>query len=253
MRQPIYALLFASALTVAACGSSPAPASAPKAPAGRKVDAATAGSLTGKVSFKGTPPVPETLRVNADPVCLQALGSSSKSEAALVAPDGGVQNAFVYVKDTLSDYAFDVPAAAVKLDQKGCRYEPRVFGVQVGQGVDIVNSDATLHNVHALPMINSEFNKGQPVQGSHMTQVFTAPEVMVRFKCDMHAWMAAYGGVMTHPFFAVTTADGAFSIKGLPPGTYELAVWHEKFGTTSQTVKIDASQAQTANFTLAAK
>ena len=253
MRQPVYALLFASALMVAACGSAPEPASAPKPPTGKKVDAATAGSVAGKVSFTGTPPAAETLRVSSDPVCLQALGTNTKSEAVLVAPDGGLQNAFVYVKDTLSGYTFDVPPAAVTLDQKGCRYEPRVFGVQVGQGVDIVNSDATLHNVHALPLINSEFNKGQPVKGSHMTQVFTAPEVMVHFKCDVHRWMTAYGGVMTHPFFAVTAADGTFSIKGLPPGTYELAVWHEKLGTTSTTVTIGASQAQTANFTLAGK
>jgi len=170
----------------------------------------------------------------------------------LVSADGGIANAFVYIKDTMAEYAFDVPAAAVSLDQKGCRYSPRIFGVRVGQAVDIVNSDATLHNVHALPMINGEFNKGQPVQGSHMTQVFTAPEVMVRFKCDVHGWLTAYGGVMTHPFFAVTSADGRFTIEGLPPGEYELAVWHEKFGTSSLSVKVITASTQDANFTLTA-
>ncbi len=241
-----------SLLCSAACGSAPEPAPAAATAPGKHVDPATAGSLSGRVTFSGTPPAPEVLHVSADPVCMQAFGNNPKSDAILIGADGAVQNAFVYIKDTFAGYTFDVPATAVTLDQKGCRYEPRVFGVRVGQAVDIVNSDATLHNVHAMPMINSEFNKGQPAQGSHMTQIFTAPEVMVRFKCDVHGWMAAYGGVMSHPFFAVTGSDGTFSLKGLPPGQYQLTVWHEKLGTQTQTVTIGASQSQTANFTLAA-
>lgn len=252
MRPTLLILLFSAVLGGAACAQAPLPAPAAAATSGKKVDPATAGSLEGKVSFKGTPPAPDMLRISADPVCMQALGSNSKSDSLLISSDGGIQNAFVYIKDSMTEYAFDTPAAPISLDQKGCHYTPRIFGVRVGQGVDIVNSDATLHNVHALPMVNTEFNKGQPVQGSHMTQVFTAPEVMVRFKCDVHSWMTAYGGVMAHPFFAVTDANGAFSIKGLPPGDYELAVWHEKLGTSSLPVKIGTSQTQTANFTLAA-
>lgn len=252
MRHSLQILLVSTALASVGCGSSSPSSSAPPpaAAAGKKVDAATAGSVSGRVVLEGPAPAPEMIRIANDPACIQALGNSVKSDALLVAADGAVQNAFVYIKDTLADYAFDVPAAALVLDQKGCRYEPRIFGVRVGQAVDILNSDPTLHNVHALPMVNAEFNKGQPAQGSRMTQVFTAPEVMVRFKCDVHSWMSAYGGIMSHPFFAVTAADGTFSLKGLPPGTYELAVWHEKLGTKTQTVTIGASQAQTANFSL---
>ncbi len=109
------------------------------------------------------------------------------------------------MKDGLdAAYAFDTPTEPVDLAQKGCVYSPRVFGIRVGQPLDVVNADATLHNVHALPMVNQEFNKSQPSQNSHMSHVFTAPEVMVRFKCDVHAWMASYVGVMAHPYFAVT-------------------------------------------------
>lgn len=252
MRQTLQILVLCSALAAAACGgdTTPPPATTTPAANAKRVDPATAASIVGRVSLQGTAPAPEMVRVANDPACIQALGPTVKSDAVLVAADGGVQNAFVYVKDTFSDYAFDVPAQAVTLDQRGCRYAPRIFGVRVGQAVDIINSDATLHNVHALPMINAEFNKGQPPQAPRMTQVFTAPEVMVRVKCDVHAWMTAYGGVMSHPFFAVTGADGSFSISGLPPGMYQLAVWHEKLGESTQTVTVTATQKQTANFTL---
>ena len=93
------------------------------------------------------------------------------------------------------------------LDQKGCQYRPHVFGVQVGQPVEILNSDGTLHNIHALPKTNQEFNVGQPIQGLRHTHTFSTKEVMVPFKCDVHKWMNAYVGVLDHPFHAVTQPD----------------------------------------------
>lgn len=239
----------------AACGGAAPASAAADSPAAsgrqaRRVDPATAGSISGKVTLAGPAPAIETMRVAVDQTCIQAMGTTAKSDAILIGADGAIQNAFVYITDTLSDYTFDVPTAPVVLDQQGCRYAPRIFGVRVGQALEMVNSDATLHNVHAMPMVNQEFNRGMPQQNSRMTQIFTAPEQMVRFKCDLHAWMNAYGGVMPHPFFAVTGADGAFSLKGVPPGQYELAVWHEKLGSSKQPIEIGNSQTVSQNFTL---
>jgi len=238
--------IFALAIgVVAGCGSSPAPATAPPG-GGKTVDAATAGTLTGRVVFKGTPPARETFKMGTDPVC----GASGQSEALLVSKDGAIQNAFVYIKDGVDpSYTFDVPTTPVTLDQKGCFYEPRVVGVRVGQPIQIVNSDPTLHNVHALPRVNQEFNYPQSKVGASMTRTFTSPEVMVRFKCDVHGWMASYVGVMSTPFFAVTNSDGSFEIKGLPPGTYTVEAWQEKLGTRSATITIGPSQSQTTSFT----
>lgn len=180
-----------------------------------------------------------------DAACVAGSGPNPVSDAVLVAPDGGLANVFVYVKDSFDGYTFDTPSTAVTMDQRGCVYVPRVFGVQVGQPIDIVNSDATIHNVHALPMRNQEFNESQNRVGMRTTKIFTVPEVMVRFKCDFHGWMAAYVGVMGHPYFAVTDASGAFSIPGLPPGTYTLEAWHETFGTRTQRVTIAPHSQQT--------
>jgi plastocyanin len=172
-----------------------------------------------------------------------------KTETVAVGQDRGLQNVFVYVKDGLGDLRFPVPATPAVLDQRGCRYTPRVIGVQVGQPVQILNSDRTFHNVHAVGQTNSEFNVAQPSVGMTMTHTFTTREVMVPFKCDVHLWMHAWVGVLDHPFFAVTTADGSFSLAGLPPGTYTVEAWHESLGTQTMQVTVAPKAVAMAPFT----
>jgi hypothetical protein len=243
---PLAVLSFA--VLLAACGDGPTeapPASAP-APVVNPVDPATAGSLSGRISFAGTPPAALPISMKSDPNCMP---NGTTTETVVVGGDGGLQNVFVYVKDGLGDLKFPVPTAAVVLNQQGCRYLPHVLGIQVGQPFEVLNSDMTLHNVHALARTNREFNAGQPLQGVRNTYTFTAREVMVPFKCDVHNWMNAWVGVLDHPFFAVTGADGSFEITGLPPGTYTIEAWHEKLGTQTQSVTIAASETAMAAFT----
>jgi plastocyanin len=248
---PLTLGLVLSAL-VAACSSEEPPPPAAAA-SGKPVDSATAGSLSGTVTFDGAVPPAEVLRMGTDQACVQGAGPNPQSDAMIVGAGGALQNVFVYVKDGLDpSYSFETPTAPAVLDQKGCRYTPRVLGVRVGQPIRVLNSDPTLHNVHALPMVNNEFNKSTPTLGSNTTQTFTAPEVMVRFKCDVHGWMAAWVGVVAHPFFDVSDETGAFELKGLPPGTYTVEAWHEKFGTRTSKVTIADKQAQTVSFTFSA-
>jgi hypothetical protein len=134
------------------------------------------------------------------------------------------------------------------IDQKGCQYLPHVQGVMVGQKVKIVNSDPTLHNIHAHAKANPEFNQGQPFQGMEMEKVFDKVEVMIPFRCDVHPWMASYMGVLDHPFFAVSKADGSFEIPNLPPGSYTLEAWHESLGTQTADVTVAAGAPADANF-----
>src|SRR4051812_31050254 len=253
----VSALGLTLAASVVACGggsketAAPADTSAAPAGGGQKVDPATAGEVNGVVAFEGTAPKNEPIKMNADPVCVKANSTPQEQETYIV-NDGKLANVFVYVKDGLSAYSFDPPTGMLTFDQKNCRYHPHVFGARVGQAVEIVNSDPTLHNIHALPKENAEFNNGQPIQGMKMTHTFTAKEVMVPFKCDVHGWMNAYVGVVDHPFFAVTDKDGKFSFKGLPPGTYTIEAWHEKLGTQTATVTIAAKETKDANFSFKA-
>jgi plastocyanin len=220
--------------------AAPAPAEPPPAPIG-------ASTITGTVTLEGTPPEARVVRMSSDPLCMPE--GPTLSEVVLVGPGNGLQNVFVYVKDGLGDRTFQAPQTPVVLDQQGCRYRPHVFGAQVGQPVVIKNSDGTLHNVHAVPKANTEFNFGQPLKGMETKRTFDKPEIMVPFRCDVHGWMSAYGGVVAHPFFAVTANDGAFEIKGLPAGTFTIETWHERFGLQTQTVTVDGTGAGTASFT----
>ena len=166
-------------------------------------------------------------------------------------------NVLVYVSKGLEGKAFDPPKNSVVLDQSGCVYTPHVVAVMVGQTLEIRNSDATLHNVMTSPRDNPPFNLGMPVQDSTLEKVFKQPEFKMSFKCFMHPWMLAYVHVLPNPFFAVSGEDGKFSIKGLPPGEYEISVRHEMlmFEPTpaTVTVKIGAGETKSVDFTYKSK
>ncbi len=214
---------------------------------------ATAGDVKGAVTLDGMAPANQAIKMNADPVCLKENTTPQFQETFEVGSDGkSLANVFVYVKDGLGNYSYDPPTGMAQIDQKNCRYHPHVFGMRVGQKLEIVNSDPTLHNIHALPKNNQEFNNGQPIQGMKMEHTFTSKEVMVPFKCDVHGWMNAYVGVLDHPYFATTDKDGKFELKSLPPGTYTIEAWHEKLGAMTQSVTIGAKESKDVNFTFKA-
>jgi hypothetical protein len=123
----------------------------------------------------------------------------------------------------------------------------------VGQPIEILNSDPVLHNIKAVPTANRGFNISQPSEGMKTTRTFTTQEVMVPLQCNVHGWMHASVGVLSHPFFATSGEDGTFSIKGLPAGTYELEAWHEKLGTQTMKVTVTENGTATAEFTFGSK
>jgi len=213
---------------------------------------ANAGSVTGTVKFDGTAPKFKEIKMDADPVCA-TLHSAPVFPQTLVLGDGNTMgNVFVYVKSGAKGGATPPPAAEIVVDQKGCQYHPHVLAVQVGQPVKILNPDGTLHNVHALSKVNPEFNAAMPKFRTEITKTFDKPESMFALKCDVHPWMGAWLAVMPHSFFAVTQADGKFSIDNLPAGTYEIEAWHEKLGKKTASVKIGEGESAPTDFTFAA-
>ena len=217
-------------------------------------DAQGGGTISGKVKFTGAKPVMRKIDMSEEPKCkAKYTAAPPTDESVVVNANGTLADVFVYVKSGLpASYKAPAPAGPVTLDQDGCRYHPHVLGILVGQALSIKNSDGILHNIKAKGTKNRPFNISQPsVMSSDRT--FTAPEVMVPLECNVHGWMHAWLAVLPHPFFSVTGTDGAFTIKGLPPGTYTVEAWQEKYGTQTATVTVAGSETKTADFSFAAK
>ena len=245
------------AVTMVSCGGSEAPKTAdsgtPAPAAGGAAatpDEANGGTITGKVIFDGAKPTPKNLDMSATPFCSKAHPNGQKAEDVIVNDNNTLKYAFVWIKSGLPDKPWQVPTTAVQLDQNGCMYKPRVVGVMAGQNIDIKTSDGTNHNIHPQPTVNNDWNESQAPGSEDKIKTFARQEVMIPVKCNIHPWMRAYIGVVNHPFFAVTSDDGTFTIKGLPPGTYTVQVWHEKYGTQDQTVTVGAKESKTQDFTL---
>ncbi len=233
------------AQTEEAAGQTDAPV---ESAAGKKVDPATAGSVSGKVAYAGEAPAGARLRMGADPVCDKAHSEPVYSQDLVVGDGGGLENAFVWVKAGLDGYTFDPPSGQVQLDQQGCVYVPHVLGVRTGQELQILNSDPTTHNINPTPQNNRDWNESQGPNAPPKVKTFARQEVMIPVKCNVHPWMKSYIGVVEHPYFAVTGSDGAYELKGLPPGQYTVEVWHEKLGPQEQQVTVAASGSATADF-----
>ncbi len=252
--------LLAFAVTVAGCGGAPEvaeeaePAAAPASAAEEQATPATpeqsgepaarsqlaalgGGTIQGRIHLAGRLPGNPLIRMGADPLCSRInRGTRVVQGTVLASADGGLANVFVKLDGSFPDSP--VPTAPVTLDQQGCIYEPRVVGVRVGQALAVRNSDALMHNVHGVSATDNGFNVSQPRAGMVRTFPMTGEETMLRLMCDVHSWMTAYVGVVSHPYFSVSSADGAFEIAVVPEGTYTIRAWHERYGELTQTVSV---------------
>mgnify|MGYP001371185783 CR=1 FL=1 len=212
------------------------------------------GDVEGKITFDGKAPKMKPLRMDADPVCVANNDIKPRKEWLVLDENNGVKNVLVFIKENksgsfVSDNFFEEKLSETAvIDQKGCVYVPHVLGVMVGQQLDILNSDGTLHNIHALPKVNKEFNKAMPRSKKQMSVTFDKVEAPFKVKCDVHPWMGAFVGVFEHPYFAVTDDSGSYTISGLAPGKYVVEAWHEKLGSQTADLTVDDSGA-TQNFT----
>ena len=200
------------------------------------------GSITGTITFEGKAPKMKPLRLDADPICGANNEIAPKKEWLILDENKGVKNMLVFITEGLNiDYS--PPEEPVVIDQKGCIYSPHVVGIMAGQQLDILNNDGTLHNIHALPKVNKEFNKAQPRSKKKLSVKFEKPEAPFKIKCDVHPWMGAYIGVFDHPCFAVSGDDGTYIISDLKPGEYVIEAWHEKLGSQTANVTVSDSAA----------
>ncbi len=244
---PIQAQLPAPAATGTSQSPKSAEPAASVAPTPGAAASAATGSLSGTVFFDGKAPERKPIAVSSLPGCNH---EGELLTEQYIVQAGRLANAFVYVKKLPSHVVVPpLPSEPVVLDQKGCQYVPHVVGVRVGQTLLVKNSDGINHNVKVDPRTakNSDklgMNKMQPPNTAAFELVFEQAEVLVPFGCTLHPHMNAHVGVVDHPFFAISDAQGVFRIDGLPAGSYELEVVHEQAGKRTVSVELGVSAPQ---------
>ena len=248
-RPAVLSLCIAIALVITGCSKKESEESSqPPAPTA-VVDPSTAGSITGTVRLDGPPPQFKAIDMSAEAACVQANPSPIVPPIIVTGARGALANAVVYVKSGLGSYRFDTPSTPVVLDQKGCMYEPRVLAAMVNQPFEVRNEDQTIHNVHSMSRENKAWNKSEPVGDPPIQATFTKPELAIPIACNIHPWMRAFLFVFAHPYFDITPRSGEFALKSLPPGTYTIEVWQERFGFQDQTVTLGPKETKSVDFT----
>jgi plastocyanin len=192
----------------------------------------SSAQITGKVLLQGDPPeMPEIKLIQSVGSCAELHKNPVYEDSVVVGDKNELANVIVFIKPdagkTLTGPKLTTPAV---IDQKGCMYSPHVIAVEIGQPVEVKNSDPFLHNVHALTIDNNAFNFAEPMVMSKPIEPFTAVETF-QIKCDVHGWMKAVIRVFDNPYFAVSDEGGKFSLdtKGLADGTYNVVAWHEVY------------------------
>jgi plastocyanin len=234
--QRIRAAVVAAAILAAGAGIAP-----------RTLDAQGAtGTIAGRIRLTGPAPANTLIRMGGDPRCSRAAGGRRiTQDVVLKSADGGLANVFVSLQGSFKAAPSPQP---VTIDQKGCVFVPRVVGAQVGQTLQISNSDATGHNVHSLSEKGNVFNVSQPKQGMVNRFQLKSDELVMRIRCDIHSWMISYVGIVPHPYFSVSAMDGAFTIQRVPAGRHTIQTWHEAYGRLTKTVDVKPGQTVTVDF-----
>jgi plastocyanin len=207
------------------------------------------GTIKGRIGVSGKAPGNPVIRMGMDPMCAKInAGKRVVDEVVVASADGRLANVFVKLEGSFP--RTPVPVEPVTIDQRGCLYGPRVVGARVGQVLRVRNDDSLVHNVHSISTATNGFNVSQSMAGTPYDFRLKDEEIL-KLKCDVHRWMVAYVGVVSHPYFAVSGGDGSFTISGVPAGRHTISAWHERFGTLKQTVDVKPGATATVTFAYA--
>lgn len=209
-------------------------------------DPSAPGTVTGRVTYSGTPKKLKPIDMSREPNCAKFYTGPVPSDVNITGPDNSLQNVIVYISAGAPDENFTGPVVQIK--QRGCRYAPHVVAIQTNQEVWVQNDDSVTHSVHPMAHVNQEWNRSQPPGTPPVVMHFSQPE-FIRVRCELHPWMNGVLGVFKNSHHAVTDSNGAFTLPNLPPGKYTITAWHETYGTQTAEVVVGPGESKDLNFT----
>ena len=209
-----------------------------------------AGTISGKVTYTGTPVKQKPIDMSKEPSCAKQHASPVNTETVVTGAGNTLENVVVYISAGADDA--NAPSQAVTFTQKGCQYLPHVLAMHTGQELQVVNDDQTSHNIHPLAKVNREWNKSQPPGSPAIQDKFDQPE-FISVKCNIHPWMHGWFVVLKTNHYSISKDDGGFSLPNLPPGKYTVTAWHEDYGTQTQDVTITGNETKAIDFSFKAK
>jgi plastocyanin len=206
---------------------------------------APTGTIDGKVTYTGTPPKMAPIDMAKEPYCQKLHTPPETNQKVVTGPGNSLEYVVVYISS--GEQPGPPPSQPLRYDQKGCMYIPHVLAMQAGQPLQIYTDDPVAHNIHPTAKLNPEWNKSQPPGAMPINTTWDKPE-FIPVQCNIHPWMHGYFVVLKTSHYSVTDANGAFSLKDLPPGKYTVTAWQEQYGTQSQDVTVSAGETKTINF-----
>jgi plastocyanin len=191
------------------------------------------GTIEGKIIYKGPSATQKVVPTKDLETC------KPYDEALIdVGPDQAVQSAVIYLMDVKKGKAFPAAAKPPEISNHGCRFEPRVQVIRSGGPLRVANDDPVPHNAHGYYGSRTAFN----VLAGATASAKVGPPGTIRVDCDMHDWMHAWIYVVDNPYYAITGADGKFSITDVPPGDYKLVAAQPYTGPVEQSVTVEAGK-----------
>ena len=196
-------------------------------------NAQSTGSISGTIttSAKGLAPV----RVTIDQ---KICGPELPDHAIVVDGQGHLANAVVM----LSGFKPFGSLPDTTVVNEKCHFAPRVQIARPNSNVRTTSKDPILLTTNAqLENGKTIFNVALPIAGLNVSKRIGGAGT-VRLSCNTHPWMRGWL-VVTDEAAAISGPDGRFSLENIPPGTYQLRVWHESLKSAPQKVTVVAGKA----------
>jgi len=201
------------------------------------------GTISGTVKWSGPAVKPPSVPITKNPEVCDPEGTKVRDmERLVIGPDQGVENTVVYLKNITQGKAMDLPESRRTLDQKNCRYVPHISLVPLHDEYQMKSSDKLLHTVQMTGA--ATFNLPFPFQDQFIKRTLDEPGV-IDLKCNAgHVWMNGVVLVVRQPYITITDAHGNFRLTDVPPGSYEIAAWHEGWKVVREAQTLDVGTQQ---------